>query len=390
MNEVGESRPATALGGVSPAPGQRIPDEVDFPVGRVRFRAAAIEDIAALLETVRRVFPGWPPYPTGSTEEDYIRWFIDSWSPGQRLTWVGMHEERVAAFGLGYSRPMWLRGRLMAGGLGAFGGVDPDYRRMYLYNWFRTWRTQNDGRELALSFTQVEAIRRTQSHVGDYRPVANQLGVFARIFRPLDASGRNGRERLKRAPGYAALMAEGLFRRRRAPAIRWRLREVRAFDERVDALDETCSSEFDLLPQRGHEFLNWRYFDQRTGPSIGIIAEDGERLLGYAVVREHKTRAHIADLLVVPGRTDVARSLIDACVRRAQGEGWPAIECTLPEHHPYMPALRSAGFARLRARSEEMARKFNVASWHPDPHLLDFTADPHARVHVMIGDSDLV
>ena len=389
MNEVGSPR-AAAQNGVPPPPDERIPDEVDFPVGRIRFRAAVMEDVPALLETVRRAFPGWPPYPTGSSEEDYIRWFIDCWRPDQRLTWVGVHGDRVAAFGLGYSRPTWLRGTLIAGSLGAFGGVDPDYRRMYLYNWFRAWRTQNDGRELALSFTQVEAIRRTQSHIGDYRPVANHLGVFARIFRPLDASGRRGSERLKRAPGYFALQAEGLLRRRRAPNVRWRLREVRAFDERVDALDEVCSSGFDLLPRRSHEFLNWRYFDRRTGPSIGIIAEDGDRLLGYAVVRTHKTRAHIADVLVVPGRTDVARSLIDACVRRAQAEGWPAIECTLPERHPYMPALRSAGFARLRARSEVMATKFNVASWHPDPKLLDFTADANARVHVTIGDSDLV
>jgi len=390
MNEVVEARRTSARNGVPPPPGEPIPDEVDFPVGPIRFRAAVMEDVPALLEAARRAFPGWPPYPTSSSDEDYIRWFIDSWSPEQRLTWVGVHGDRVAAFGLGYSRPTWLQGRLMAGSLGAFGAVDPDYRRMYLYNWFRAWRTQNDGREVALSFTQVEAIRRTQSHVGDYRPVANELGVFARIFRPLDASGRGGLERLKRAPGYLALQAAGLLRRRPAPRVRWKLREVRHFDGRVEALDEACAAEFDLLPQRSHQFLNWRYFDPRTGPSIGIIAEEGDALVGYAVLRKHTVRAHIADLLVAPGRTDVVRSLIDACVRRAQGDGRPAIECTLPEHHPYMPALRSAGFARLGARSREVARKFNVASWHPDPHLLDFLADPHARIHVMIGDSDLV
>src|SRR5690606_11857936 len=146
-------------------------------------------------------------------------------------------------------------------------------------------------------------------------------GVFARIFQPLDASGRGGLERLKRAPGYFALQAAGFVRRRRPPRVQWKLREIRSFDERVDALDEVCSSEFDLLPQRGHQFLNWRYFDPRTGPSIGIIAEEGDALVGYAVLRKHTVRAHIADLLVAPGRTDVARSLVDACVRRAQGDG---------------------------------------------------------------------
>ncbi len=350
-----------------------------------------MDDVPALLTSVKRTFPGWPPYPTGGTEEDFMRWFIDSWRPDQRLTWVGMHEGRVAALALGYCRPTWLRGQLMEGSLGAYGGIDPDYRRMYLYNWFRQWRTQNDGRELALSFTQVEAVRRTQSHVGDYRPVANQLGVFARIFRPLEASGRGGFQGFKRAPGYFALKGESRIRQR-PPAIpaTWTIREVSAFDERTDRLDEVCATEFDLLPWRGHEFLNWRYFDQRTGPTVGFVAEDGGELLGYAALRTAWSRANLADLLVRPGRRDVARSLIDACVAHAEAAGAAAIECTLPWHHPYLPALRTAGFVNLRNRSRVMAYKFNVASWHPDPHLLDFLADPHARIHVMMGDSDMV
>jgi len=376
--------------GAPPSQGEHIPDAVQFPVGRIDFRAATLADAVPLLAVLDRTFEHWPGFPTGSSREAHVEWYIDSWAPGEALTWIAEHEGRMAGFNVGYRRPAWVRGALRKGGNGAFAGIDPDYRRMYLYNWFAAWRRQGDGRDVATSFTQVEALKRSQVHLGDYHNVANSLSVFLKVLRPLDAARHDGESRLKRAPGYLALLVEGRLQHRPAPVGRCTIRPVERFDERVDALDEACGAAFDFMCGRTGDFLNWRFLDGRTGPSTALIAENGDALLGYVVLRTLGARMHIADILVVPGREEVGRTLVDAAVRRAREDGVAGIECTLPQHHPYRRALRDAGFVRLRERSRVMGYKFAIANWGRIPGLLDFLADPRARIHVTIGDSDMV
>ena len=283
-----------------------------------------------------------------------------------------------------------MRGVLRTSGYGAFGGIDPDYRRMYLYNWFMAWRRQTDRRDIALSFTQVEALKRSQARLGDYHDPQNSLSVFLRVIDPLRAAEHDGMGRLKRAPGYLALLGEGQLQRHSAPPPRWRIRETEHFDERFEAIDAAAGAEFDFICGRAPDYMNWRYLDRRTGPSRLLIAEEGDTVLGYAVLRTIGVRMHIADLLALPGRSDVARSLVDTAVDHARIEGVGGIECTLPQHHPYRRALRDTGFVRLRERSRVMAYKFAIANWARQPGLLDFLADPEAKVHVTIGDSDMV
>ncbi len=374
-----------------PARGEHVPDVLEFPVGPIHFRFAQRGDEPALLAAVDRGFERWPPFPVQGTREDHVGWFVDSWKPGESLTCVAEHEGRIAAFALGYRREMWIRGERLTGGLGAYGAVDPDYRRMYLNHWFGEWKRERDGRDIGGAFSQVEGILRTRERRGTSVPLGNPLTVFARIFDPLHASGHEGFEALKRTPGYLAFSLQGSLRQRRVRRRYWAIRTVDRFDERVDALvEESARAEFDYLPGRNHQFLNWRYFDRRTGPAIGLVAEDGDQLLGYAVLRPIKMRGHIADVLARPGRADVARSLIDQGLRRLRLDGLAGVECTLPQHHPYIGALRSAGFVRLPERSRVMALKFSVSKRLGSDVDLAFLADPHARMHVTMGDSDMI
>ena len=374
-----------------PERGEHIPDVVEFPAGPIHFRFAQPGDETALLAAVDRGFANWPPFPTGGTREEHVGWFIDSWKPGESLTTIAEHEGRIAAFALGYRREVWLRGEQHVSGLGAYGAVDPDYRRMYLNHWFGEWKRRRDGRDVGASFSQVEALQRSRRRRGTSVARGNPLTVFGRVFNPVYASGHPGIEAIKRAPGYVALQVRGALNARPAPATNWRITEVQAFDKRVDDLvGESAKSEFDYLLARGHEFLNWRYFDRRTGPAIGLLAEDGDRLLGYAVLRPIRARGHIADILALPGRSDVARSLIDQGLRRLRLDGMAGVECTLPLNHPYVPALRRAGFVRLAERSRIMDLKFNVSTRVGREVDLDFLAAPDARMHVTMGDSDMV
>ena len=388
MNNAATTHPQT---GAPPQPGKHIPDVVEFPVGPIHFRFARPGDERALLTALDRCFATWPPFPTGGTPEEHVAWYLDSWRLGENVSPIAEHEGRVVAFDVGYRRGTWVQGERRVGGMGAYEGVDPDYRRMYLSRWLGEWRRERDGREVGGAFTQVEALLRNRERRGTGVPLGNPLAVFARVFDPVAASGHGGVEALKRLPGYLAIQAEGLRTRRRAPEHAWCVRAISAFDERVDDLiEELATSEFDYLPDRHHAFLNWRYFDRRTGPSIGLVAEDGDRLLGYAALRAIGARGHIADVLARPGRVDVARSLIEESLRRLRLDGLAAVECTLPLRHPYVPALREAGFVRLAARSRVLGVKFSLSARAGSGVDLGFLEGRDARIHVTMGDSDMV
>src|SRR5690606_25179879 len=128
-----------------------------------------------------------------------------------------------------------------------------------------------------------------------------------------------------------------------------------------------------------------------VGRSLGLVAE-GERgeLLGYAVLRFRGGRVHVGDLLALPSRPDVVASLLHGAGRVAARSGSSAVEYTLPRTHPFAAALQRAGFVRLAARSEEMTLRFGVTPTRIDVGRLRMLGDPRGRIHVTLGDSDLV
>lgn len=99
---------------------------------------------------------------------------------------------------------------------------------------------------------------------------------------------------------------------------------------------------------------------------------------------------HLADLLVLPGRIDVAASLIEQVVRLARTQGASAIECTMMQRHPYAPLLLAMGFVRLAGRSAELRSKFGVRNFGVSPEDFAVLAKPNARLHVVEADSDMI
>src|SRR5690606_5373908 len=85
--------------------------------------------------------------------------------------------------------------------------------------------------------------------------------------------------------------------------------------------------------------------------TIRVAEADGE-VLGYSVIRTARATADIADLLVLPGRPDVAEALVRDAVAVSKQSGSSAVRSWMIRGHPYEALLGNVGFVRVRTSTK--------------------------------------
>jgi len=162
-----------------------------------------------------------------------------------------------------------------------------------------------------------------------------------------------------------------------------RIESIEQFDEGHSGFLAAASSQFDFIEERSLAFVNWRFCDKRAGPFFVRAAFEGDDMVGYAATRVLDGRAHLADVLALPGRTDVAEALIRDSVGIASRLGAATLKARLPRRHPYRSALQRAGLVDIGHIAGELIDPRNI-----DPAALDFLQDERTRVHLTFADSD--
>lgn len=90
------------------------------------------------------------------------------------------------------------------------------------------------------------------------------------------------------------------------------------FDASFDELFESIAAAMPCVPEKDAAFLRWRYGPGSPASPVTVLGvRRGETLLGYAVLRviREGDNGYLLDLTVLPGRRDVARSLLREAVR---------------------------------------------------------------------------
>lgn len=149
-------------------------------------------------------------------------------------------------------------------------------------------------------------------------------------------------------------------------------------------IDEALS-QFDFVPDRSIDYLNWRYLDQRAGPFTVRVAERDGELLGYAVTRVYRGAAYLADILARPDELLAAELLIRDSIALAREGGAAFINTRLSKRHPYGPALRRAGFADIGNHAGEL-----ISARHTPEEELAFLDWHGALIHHVLADSDFI
>jgi ribosomal protein S18 acetylase RimI-like enzyme len=135
------------------------------------------------------------------------------------------------------------------------------------------------------------------------------------------------------------------------------------FDASFDDLFESVAAALPCVPEKDAAFLRWRYGPESPQHPVTVIGvKDGEKLLGYAVLRITKEgdNGYLLDLTTRPGRGDVARSLLRDAVRHFARRGVYIIRYRFLESpaSPEIGDLWKLGFIFRNERRHTLLVKF--------------------------------
>ncbi len=314
-------------------------------------------DEQGMLDLLTAAFGRWPAVDIDVPPIDHLRWKLssdESVAPYHCLRVVGEH---VVGCELMVLQQYKVRDHLERAFLVTDMAVHPDYQGQGIMRdlWVNDRPEYIAAVDLLASISGNRTVNKHHKRLGRTLYLANDIDLLE-----------------------CSLPAEPAARRSLA------ISTVARFDDRSDDLWERASHAFSFAVVRSKDYMNWRYADPRAGRFTIRLAEDGEELLGYAVLRRSGGRAYIADLLTLPDRDDVLPALIMDALAHFGELGDGAVRCWMPRHHVHRQTLLRCGFRPIRR-----VDGFNVAPMGSrDTEFL--ATDERATVHLAIGDTDIV
>jgi GNAT superfamily N-acetyltransferase len=359
-------------------------------------RNAVEADEPKMLELMLRAFHRWPAFPIDVPAVEHLRWKLQSDLIARRHQWISEIDGRIVAMLPAIVRRVRVRGRDCLAREGVDAAVDPRYQGQRLFGSL-VEHVERSAREaeldLGCGYTTNPRVWQQRRRKGR-TPLANPIQV---LEKPYEARAIVARRREKyggRLPApLAALqieLARAVNRLLHPPYVRrarcgWSVNTLERFDERIGGFFDEAARPFDFIAVRSTGYLNWRYCDPAAGRFTIRAAEQEGKLLGYLVFKVAEGEGYIADLLALPGRSDVVRSLLEDGLRHFREAGVEQVSCWMISRHPYNGILRRHGFLVSRREAG-----FSCFAYHPERLDVQFLDEPRARIHLTHGDSDWI
>jgi hypothetical protein len=166
--------------------------------------------------------------------------------------------------------------------------------------------------------------------------------------------------------------------------------EATTIDEKMEDFWNDVKDDYNFIVERDKNYLNWRYLDGRGGKYTLRYAFDGDKILGYIVLRVNRFResypeGYIVDLLTPMDRIDVAEELIKDAIRFFTERGVNVVNSLALRGHPFERLLRRRGFVHNRSKLILFIR--SVGS---DDDLSVLYDSPPDKLHIAYGDIDWI
>ena len=366
------------------------------PIRRARVRNALEADASQMVELLFRAFKRWPEFELFVSPVEHLLWKMRSGPTAARHQWVSEVDGRIAAMVVIIVRRIRMRGRDYVVRHGADAAVDPEYQKRGLYGAmidYARHSPQTSEFDLGFGFTTNPRVRRPSRREGRMA-LANPIQVLEKPYSARAIVARRRERYGGRLPSPLAVLRIKLgtvfnrlghppYWRRVKPT--WSITTRERFDDRIEGFFDEAARPFDLVIVKSRDYMNWRYSDPAAGRFTIRVAEQDGSILGYLVLKVSEGSGYIVDLLALPDRIDVMRSLVEDALHLFSEAGVDLVTCWMISRHPYNPILRRYGFIDTR---RDVGFRYRAVSL--DESTLEFLTDAGARIHLMHGDSDWV
>ncbi|MFO0722998.1 MAG: GNAT family N-acetyltransferase [Myxococcota bacterium] len=307
-----------------------------------RFRRVGPDDRATLRHLVET-------YVTPRGNAARYGWLYEQNPQGPTESWIALEPSRggIVGFTSIFPRSFSVHGRMVQGGVGFDAFVRPDHRRRGLaLALHKASLASMRSREVPFHFmcgppvrANLEALIKAGSQVVTelrYYGLPLRLRGVAELVPKLSVPELPGRA-LRSAAEHLFWQAFGLS------TGRVRARAVDRMDARFDALWDTAKEAFGVIGLRDARYLEWRYLRNPVSPSTLLALEDGNHLLGWAVLEAGERGVLWLDHLWSPAIAERA-ALLRAVMAHAASMGGPRLIVRLSPEHPLAPLLGRHGF----------------------------------------------
>ena len=379
-----EAQRAGEDGGAIPA---ELSDTLRIGGDEVRFRDFRLGDEEQIVDVLRAGFGSFYASDKPVDECDYITWFAEPHDSHFGRVIVAEVDSRIVSVTAQIRRPVKVGRRLLYGTAGGIATTThPDFQGRGFNRGLHAWRRATVDQPTTATVERSRMAPRAGRGLLTSSP---GMGVHLKVLRPWRAATGGSGARTRKALGYSGLAAWGALRAalpHRAAELA--VRTLPAFDERFELFIEEAGAAWDFIPVRSVEYLNWRFGDPRAGLFTVRAVELDDKLLGYAVLHRIGVRGHIVDVLALPNRLDVVRTLVDDATERLGRAGAAAVECWMLRRHPYAGVLRQSGFVPLPRASSETDGEISIFGLGMAPEERRLLISREARIHLVRADFD--
>jgi hypothetical protein len=237
-------------------------------------------------------------------------------------------------------------------GNGADVATHPEHRRKGVYNRLRQLKKQDviDKSVFWYGITSNPILIKKHDQKGSDVVFPSQKAVIYMRMQTVSASRSSWIKKM----GYLILRSfNSITNRSPQQKNPFRIESTKRFDERVLSLMKESKKVYKYLMERDAKYLNWRYADPRGGNYHILSAYEGEKLLGFIVVRINKYEksnplGYVMDLMVEPSRLDVADSLMKEGLKLFLKEEVNVVYYLGVEGNHHTSVLRRNGFVNSR------------------------------------------
>jgi hypothetical protein len=309
-------------------------------------------DVEGITDLLVKVFGKWSGNNPRVSVEDYWFWKYIENPLSDRLIALCLDEEKIVGCFHGLQMNIKIGKNVYKAVHGADVAVDPNYRRMGVYNNLKKKLTDAESKAGIKFHWGVDSnpILREQAKRRGYLEFPYETHKFVKIY-DMNKHIKHLSPSTSQVIGYKTLNFLNTIKNKFTVKNTFHNKEIYCidrFDEQINSLWNDVKNDYNFIVERRMYYMNWRYFSPKGNLYKVFAASSNGVLQGYLVTKinyrnEHYPVGEMVDLLVRPESSSAAYELLRDGLAFFESQGVNLVLWQSVLGHPYVKVAEYFG-----------------------------------------------